>query len=278
MRLLKETRTVNLLWTSGWDSTFRLLTLAANENTLINIFYIMQEVRGSLDIEMHTMDSLLKEMKQRFPGLEDRICSITHFKFNDIVKDPEIEEKYAQLNLISPFGAQYTWLAEFAKMHGIYDMEMSIAANDGRVYVHLENVCEIAEDPILGEYYQLSSEIGEDSPYSMFRYFRFPTMMYTKLDMKRIAEENGVIDILKKSWFCYTPIKGKPCGQCNPCRCAMEQGMSFRLPWQSKIRYHSINCRLLRVVFRSLKILGESGITGLVEKIRSKKKKDYHIS
>ena len=265
---MPDEATVNLLWTGGWDSTFRLLTLVENENVKINIYYIINRERKSFNIELNTMDSILNDIFVRFPGAKDRILSITHFNRNDITPNREIQKKYEYLNNISSFGHQYVYVAEFALMFGLSNLEMSVAFNDGRIYRHLENNCVPVEDPVIGQYHRLTSSIDDNSPYSMFKFFTFPVITVSKIDMMNIAKKNGVLNILKKTWFCHSPINDKICGTCNPCKCAMTEGMAFRLPIRSRLRYYAapIRSRLRYYVHHVFDLLKREGPVAVFKK------------
>ena len=74
--------------------------------------------------------------------------------------------------------------------------------------------------------------------YTLFKYFRFSIIDLKKTDMKRIAEEEGFIEILNLTWFCHHPLpNGKPCGVCKPCIIVMNEDMAYRMPLQSRVRY-----------------------------------------
>lgn len=47
-----------------------------------------------------------------------------------------------------------------------------------------------------------------------------PFRDYTKKELLQtyIARGGSINDLKTKTWSCYTPKKGKPCGECNPCK------------------------------------------------------------
>jgi len=74
-----------------------------------------------------------------------------------------------------------------------------------------------------------------------------------KKDEEHIARENGWLDIMELSWFCHTPIDGKPCGLCGPCDDAMNTGMEWHLSEEAKKRYkHRTFHLLVRKIKRKL--------------------------
>lgn len=260
-----EMKTVNLLWTGGWDSTFRMLTLAANNKVRVQPYYIASAERKSSGIERETMQNILKDIYARFPGSEERISPVSLIPRESITGNDKLRYKYDTLNALSPFGTQYTFLAEWSLMSGIDNLEMSIAFKDGRVYAHLDGRCERLEDPVTGEYYRIYPEYTEDSsPYSLFKCFLFPVLGISKIDMMRKAKQAGVFDILNKSWFCHNPHNNRPCGTCNPCKCAMTEGMAFRLPFGAKARYY------LNPVKRAVNVLKSGGVKSFAKAVAKK--------
>ena len=73
---------------------------------------------------------------------------------------------------------------------------------------------------------------------NLFSNVIFPIVGYTKKDILKLSKQKGWYDIMKLTWFCHAPKFGVPCGRCNPCKDAMNEGMNFRMPLISKIMYH----------------------------------------
>ena len=55
--------------------------------------------------------------------------------------------------------------------------------------------------------------------------------------MKDFFVRHNYVDIMKTTWFCHSPINGKPCGKCNPCKGVVEEGMAERLDEEALERY-----------------------------------------
>lgn len=53
-----------ILWTGGWDSTFRVLDLVLNKKKNIQPYYILDERRASTEIEIATMEKIKEMMKE----------------------------------------------------------------------------------------------------------------------------------------------------------------------------------------------------------------------
>ncbi len=92
---------------------------------------------------------------------------------------------------------------------------------------------------------------------TIFQYSIFGISDVSKKDAEVIAREKGWIEIMKKTWFCFTPVNGKPCGICNPCKDAMNEGMEWRMPYISQFRYkHMQNRVVCRIIHLHRKIFG----------------------
>lgn len=55
--------------------------------------------------------------------------------------------------------------------------------------------------------------------------------------MKSWAEDRGLMEIMNLTWFCHNPMNGKPCGQCNPCKYTIEEGLTYRFDEAALRRY-----------------------------------------
>ncbi len=58
----------NLLWTGGWDSTFRLLELLLVKGKVVQPYYIIDADRNSTGMELRTMEELKRRIFAEYPG------------------------------------------------------------------------------------------------------------------------------------------------------------------------------------------------------------------
>lgn len=263
-------KTVRLLWTGGWDSTFRLLMLAANENVRVELIYVYNVERESRQAELAAMQAVLELIYQRFPGSEARLSVLHQFNQHEIPQDQDIREKHNHLRGMGSFGTQYPVLAELALAQGWDDVEMGIVRIEGgAVFEGLTANTIRVDEAIIGSTYRLLPDIDPASPYTLFQRFSFPLLHMSKLDIKAAAEANGWLDIMAKTWFCHKPVKGKPCGLCAPCRDAYKEGMRDRLPAMAKVRYR------FPTIAKGVRLLKREGFRALVrragEKLRTGK-------
>ena len=59
---------------------------------------------------------------------------------------------------------------------------------------------------------------------------KYPVFRIDKLGMAQEAEREGWSDYMDMTWFCHSPVGGKPCGVCGPCVYTIEEGLARRIP------------------------------------------------
>jgi 7-cyano-7-deazaguanine synthase in queuosine biosynthesis len=223
-------KTVNLLWTSGWDSTFRLLELVLVQGRKVQPYYVNDRKRLSAPVEMKTMEKIKQAIAIKSREARDLIAETIVIDAKAAPEYDDITESFKRLKAASFIGYQYDFLSRMARYRNLKDLELSVHIDD-KLYKHLmgnihevDKVYELVENP-------------SNPDLEILRCFRFPILMLTKLDMQKRAREQGYGDILELSWFCFHPdSKGRPCGYCNPCRCTIDEGMGRRVPWQGHVR------------------------------------------
>ena len=134
--------------------------------------------------------------------------------------------------------------------------ESSKALNCISKYGALKLEHEISNDP----YYVIDNERSSQDLIRVFGAFRFPVIDKTKLEMIEGFKQLGFEQTMHKTWFCFTPLDGRPCGACNPCRSAIEEGLRFRFTDAALKRYEnpprtSLAQRAVRGVLSRLRIL-----------------------
>ena len=228
-----QKKTINLLWTGGWDSTFSLLLLM-DKDVIIQPYYIIDKQRASYKIEIETMETIRATITNKYPERGQSFLQTKYIDLDEIVIDDEIQKKYQNLQRNTGLGTQYCWIASYAKKNNISDFQMSVV-KDGRISTLLSTYSERINDGVTRPYWRALG-IPDDVDVSIFSYFHYPVMDYTKLDMLETAKREGFFDILNLSWFCHSPIKREPCGICAPCTIAIEEGLLERLPPKARKR------------------------------------------
>lgn len=231
---------VNLLWTGGWDSTFRLLQLLLLQEKIVQPYYIIDPDRLSTGVEIRAMKRIKKQLFAGHAQTRDLLLPTRFKDLFDIHPNQELTVKFERILKHNFMGSQYEWLPRFCSETGIKEIELSIHRDD-KVHQVLEPfvVQSGAEE---GTYYRLDGTFQGSDEYELFRFFRFPIFNWTKLDMQNIARKEGFEDFMSLTWFCHNPrANSRPCGVCNPCIYTIEEGLWRRIPLSSRIRYY---CRI----------------------------------
>lgn len=219
---------VNIFWTGGWDSTFRLLQLVMEEQRSVQPHYIIYQGRPSFQMEIDTMEKIRTQLHEQYPDAAKLILPTIFTLIDEMDEDEEIMKAYQQANALRSLAMQNTWLAKYCKQHQILDMEYCserrINPQDRRFFDFLKKE---EDSPV----YTYNLELRDRPEYVLLKYFRFPIYGFTKPDIEKYARENGWLGILKKTWSCYTPLLGRyPCGTCSPCRQSIKEGTGWRIP------------------------------------------------
>lgn len=224
---------VPLLWTGGWDSTFRLIELARS-GKVIQPYYISNQDRGSLPKELRVMAQLRDEVNRRYK--DGLVKEINVCKKKDITIYDDIDRAYRELLKRGWVGDQYVYIASFARMRNISYLELSIERGAPGARQRTNIPC--VENTVVDSFGRrvISTRAPGDLA-GLFGGFSFPVVTLTKEDMRLKAEEWGALDLLNKTWFCHNPFHGKPCGTCNPCVHTLESGLAYRFSAVSLARY-----------------------------------------
>lgn len=224
--------TTPLLWTGGWDSTFRLLWLLLHEQREVQPYYIVDRLhhRPAVPAEREAMRLIRQALLQRHPEAAVRLADTIECQLADIAADAEIASHYERCLAIGFIGGQYEWLARYCRQRGIEGMELSIHQDD--------KARELLAQLIGAERDRLDPRFAGDCRYELFEPFRFPLFDMTKRQMQAEARSAGFDDLMRLTWFCHRPRHGQPCGICNPCIYTIEEGLGERVPPSGRLRYH----------------------------------------
>ncbi|QCF26291.1 hypothetical protein soil367_10285 [Hydrocarboniclastica marina] len=208
---------MNILWTGGWDSTYRLLYLLS-EGKCVRPHYIKDQARLSTYFELRAMESIRRATLDYPDILRGTLLPTEVSEKSDIASVPDIHAAYNEILKQFYVGEQYMWLADYCVGRGIDNMEIGVENN-----------------PIV-----LEAVESTGYPYSeIFGRFDFPILSVSKLTMQTWAREKSLLPLLERSWFCHTPTRdGHPCGVCHPCEVSIKGGMGYRLPLKARVRYY----------------------------------------
>lgn len=231
--------TINLLWTGGWDSTFRLLDLLLVRSIPVQPYYIIDPGRRSLPMEIRTIGRIRRHLENLFPDAVELLEPTIMCHVDEIPPDPEIREKLIRLRSRNHIGIQYEWLARFARQFGPANLEIGIEKGPASLGVNWFLAGHLHfEEGTSGTGTWVLNESDRKTDLSLFQYFSFPLFGITKYRMREVAEVEGFLEIMNMTWFCLRPIFGRPCGLCHPCSIVMNVGLKDRIPMDAHFRYH----------------------------------------
>ncbi|WP_108813978.1 ATP-binding protein [Loktanella sp. Alg231-35] len=222
---------LNILWTGGWDSTFRVLMSSIVEERDVVPHYVIGFGRKSSLHELRAIAEIRNRLQKIDARAANRIEKLRLTPINEIGHLPEVTAAYERFASQAPLGIQYEWLARYASEAKVNDLELSIHRDDRAYAFLMGNVKANAEGT-----YKLRGASKDHS--IVFGNFSFPLLETSKIEMKAAAETHDFISVLEASWFCHRPLGKQPCGICGPCIFTVEEGMAYRLPESSLSRYY----------------------------------------
>lgn len=240
-------RTVNVLWTSGVDSTYRIVELASEAGFIIQPYYIIDRKRRSFRMELQRIREMTELIRSN-PATVSVLNDVTVVEKDSIAIDSDIAEAYESIASRYHFGSQYKWIAAFTRQYGL-KTEISIEKGVHGCHLVGSETCrleKIGNDacPALG----IAQEETEAASAIIFENLLFPASIWNmdKIDEIRDMKARGYSDVFDKTWFCYQPIMGRPCGHCAPCRSRMEDETGKDIEFTGHLKYKLLNplCKL----------------------------------
>lgn len=231
---MARTEIRNILWSGGWDSTFRLLWSLILEECMVKPFYLIDADRESTGIELKTMKDIKLRLFSKHPKTQQLLLPTEFRDVSDIAPNTEITESFQRILQKRFLGSQYEWLARFAYEQRNKHLEI-LTLKYGRPYEVIKGFMkQKRQDNQL--VYEIDDVASGTDEYRVFSCFRFPLIDSTKLDIKRLSEQYGFEDLMELTWFCNKPKRnGTPCGRCNPCKYTIAGGMGYRIPLRNRI-------------------------------------------
>jgi 7-cyano-7-deazaguanine synthase len=243
-----ERQHVNVLWTGGMDSSFTMIKLSRC-NVEIQPYYLCDN-RDSEKFELNAIAQITDDI-EKHPETRCIMLPLIKLSTSEIEKDSSITSAYERLSRTTKIGSQYDWLARFAKT--TEGLELSLEKSDNSkalsCIMKYGDVKRIDDGEV--HYYVLDEAKSTEDLIKVFGGLRFSLVWdYMKEEEVEEFKKLGFEESHKKTWFCFTPINGKPCGSCNPCKTAIGDGMAWRFDKDALKRY-----KLARIkrYFRPLK-------------------------
>ncbi len=241
---MTDRKLVKVMWTGGFDSTFRMCQLA-KEDIDIQPYYFHNKARKSAAIELQKIDEIAEVIKAKETTKATILPVIIHDVDEFKPLDAKYTEAFKRIRKKEHRGEQYVWMAQMSETFP--GLEISLEAEEGaeegcfvlESIPKSSNVIKHEEGTLA--YYTLSEDVrpGYEDWYILLSRFHFPYEIAhsTKTECLEKFIEMGDEDIMKMTWFCQLPYKGDACGYCGPCRQVVDEGMEFRLSEAALKRY-----------------------------------------
>ena len=228
---------VKILWTGGWDSTYRLVELSRKLCT-VQPFYVYGDGRYSEQYERQAMHKILHELYNK----EETRATILPIKFVDkksIPPNQEITKAYDLIFKETRLGSQHEWLARLAYTEPGLEIGTEHAPLEAhRVLTTIDKFGNIIKEKN-GDGFVLDPDNSSKAVMLVLGKFRFPIIDKSGSDMVANIRLWGYEDIMKNVWFCHSLIFGKPCGFCHPCELKIEMGMDFLFTGSAAFRRYA---------------------------------------
>lgn len=234
-RAIAQGHCTTLLWTGGWDSTFRLLQLLLRHRVPVRPVYLTDPTRPSTQTELSTMARIRDHLHEAHPHTRELLQPSRIVAVDEVDEDPEIAAALREIRKRSYIGDQYAWLPAFCKQAEIDDIELGVHVDD-KVQALVQPFATEFEHPAGGRSVRVDPRHAATPEFRLFRWFSFPLFHIDKVGMARRAEAEGWGPVMDMTWFCHAPVRGKPCGTCAPCVYTIEEGLAHRVPGSRRAR------------------------------------------
>jgi hypothetical protein len=195
-----------VFWTGGYDSTFTLLYLLQYGNVQpVYITGCIDDDDGECRESQKQELAAMKTIRQMIQASVFSKHTLLPTKYIHNLKLDKDIKKAARMAYMMGQGTrvinQYVYMAQYCKDYKTIG------------YVSIER------SP--GTYWEILSLLDKGTTHcrnktiSLYKQFRFPCIHLSKQDMHGLTSHKA---ILEKTWSCWYPKRGAPCGKCEMCR------------------------------------------------------------
>lgn len=228
---------INILWTGGWDSSFRVLELVLRHRRAVRPLYLIDPARKSTAHELAAIEAITAALRLRDPETGKLLAPLEIAPVAPSTgPDDPWDCALRALPPHPPLGAQYPFIARTLARLDHPPVELCVE-RFSKVQIALTPHIRAAETDGLSTH-ALADTIAPDSPLrTLFDRCTFPLIQIGKMDMRETARAHGFADLIELTWFCHTPLPdARPCGCCTPCSAVLEDGLHWRIPRSSRLR------------------------------------------
>lgn len=213
-----------IFWTGGFDSTFRILQALIDENKIVQPIYLSGIIdnlkenhtrRHNVDHELTAIKNITELFNKKYPNKKNnlkQLIVVNNVKIrNDVYKAMKVLHKR---RLVRRPVCQYASLAQYS-IDFNKPIELVVENEHGSIMRRAVIDKLIGSDTVR----KIDPNVYIHEPeFQIYDNFRFPTIYLSKKNMYDIAKKNGYNVFLEKTWSCWYPVNGKPCGRCVMCR------------------------------------------------------------
>ncbi len=222
---------VHVLWTGGWDSSWRVLDLAVNQRRMVQPHYVRRDARKSNAHELAAMAAIRASVLRRHgAAAAGRIAPtiVGEYDARDIPQ--QLRDWHQTLRAQYDLSQQYIFLNGYARAAGLDALELGVVRSDTLSDFLMPYLLRDAEGWALVPAPALPAM-------ELFRPFRYALLDVTKPEITRLALRSGCLGELRLTHFCANPAPdGRPCGKCYPCKQTVAQGLGWRMPLGQRLR------------------------------------------
>ncbi|MHC1725287.1 MAG: 7-cyano-7-deazaguanine synthase [Syntrophobacteraceae bacterium] len=217
-----NTEPVRLLWSGGFDSTYRLLQLILLQKRLVQPFYLIDSERASTAFELRARDKIRSLLRDHSPECERLLLPTSFYSIADLRANTILTNCFEEVRSQLGMGNQHLFLALLAdQLGGVSYLEICNHHNDPAVTV-IEQFWVVAQNSDGSTYYRIPENCSNKAVFELFKYFHFPLGNLNKKELLECAKQYGLLDLLQHTWFCHRPLRvtrigAIPCGTCNAC-------------------------------------------------------------
>lgn len=225
-------KNVYILWTGGWDSTYRMVELSM-QPVIIHPIYIEDPGRNSKVYELKAMKEITDLLRKK-KMTKAQIMPLIKISLSEIPENQEISNAYKILKNEVDMGSQHDWLARLAISYPMIELCIEKTLGDhAPIKTAIEKMGKLT---YVDGRYVLDQTNSSQVLNLVLGNVSLPIFDKTEIDMVKNIKTWGYEDIMSHIWFCHAPINGKPCGLCNPCTTKMTSQMEFLLPKSAQKR------------------------------------------
>lgn len=225
-------RLVNILWTGGLDSTFRVAELSRME-VIVQPYYLQLRERHSYKYELRAVAQITRMLREN-PLTKAEIRDVIVVDESTLVHDDSIFRSWDSLHRQFQLGTQYELIACFLDQYHIQAEAGVLFTERGKI----SSCLGLRDDSLIRydcpdgySYFMANPDTVRPESLVLFQNMIFPVSLRNKTKVEEAdgLRKLGLEDVYRKTWFCHMPVFGLPCGRCNPCKDCKAEGMPERM-------------------------------------------------